>query len=151
MGRREFSEGRYDAEQNVLHVWYTQPVQLEDEETIHEFFEDVVERWITPCPRKPYLLVNYANVNIRPDMAEAYAREILRFRDRLLGTFRYGMTQGALGHFTAVAVRLGNLQLAAPSNIFASEGEAREAIRAAGAAPESQPSRSSTRGDRRGP
>src|SRR5262249_31054137 len=123
-------DGEYDAAENVLHVWYTSAVQLDDEETIHDFFDDVLQRWIDRCPRKPYLLVNYANVNIRPDMAQAYAREITRFRGRILGTYRYGMSPDALGCFTAVAVRLGNLQLAAPSNIFATETEAREAIRA---------------------
>jgi hypothetical protein len=59
-------------------------------------------------------------------MTEAYARSVGVFKGRVLGVFRYGMSQDALGHFTAVAVRMDNL--AAPSNIFDSEHAARAAI-----------------------
>jgi hypothetical protein len=71
--------------------------------------------------------VNFANLHIRPNMAEAYAKSLARFQSMLLGTFRYGMPPS----FTGVAVALGNLRLAAPANIFADEGSAREAIRLA--------------------
>jgi hypothetical protein len=133
---RKYSDGSYESEENILHLWYVQPVYLNSEAIIDEFFDETEREWIRTCPTRPWLLVNYAHVHLRPDMAETYARSIVRFRRFILGTFRYGIEPDALGHFTAVAVRLGNLKLAAPSNIFASEAAARDAIRTAKAAGE---------------
>jgi hypothetical protein len=124
-----YAEGRYEGAENILHLWYPRPVHLNDEAIIHDFFEETEREWIRPCPTRPYLLVNYANVNMRADMAEFYARSMLRFRSLLLGTFRYGLDADSHGHFTAVAVHLGNMKLATPSNVFPSESLARQAIR----------------------
>jgi hypothetical protein len=55
----------------------------------------------------------------------------------LRGTYRYGLPPT----FTGVAVALGNLQLAAPANIFPDERSAREAIRLAKERQESHRSR----------
>jgi hypothetical protein len=126
-----FSEGRYEPAENILHVWYPRPVYLSDESVIERFFYETLTRWIEPCPKVPYLLVNYANVSLRPDCAAAYARNIQGFQRLVLGTFRYGLGHDAQGSFTAVAVRLGNMALAAPPNIFRDEVQAREAIRRA--------------------
>jgi hypothetical protein len=123
----KLTAGEYSATENVLHLWFPRRIELADEKSVRDFFDEVIADWIRPCPRKPYLLVNFANLHIRPNMAEAYAKSLARFQSMLLGTFRYGMPPS----FTGVAVALGNLRLAAPANIFADEGSAREAIRLA--------------------
>jgi hypothetical protein len=120
----QYTFGKYEAAENILHLWYPQRVQLSDEATVIALFEDVETRWIRPCPLKPYLLVNYANVHLAASMAAVYAERIRRFRPLVIETFRYGVAPD----FTGVAVALGNLKLAARANIFPDEATAREAI-----------------------
>jgi hypothetical protein len=122
--KEPFTSGAYDAQENVLHLWYERPVDLADELTIMAFFAEVETRWIRACPVKPYLLVNYRNVRIAPTMTAVYARCIQKFRPLVLGTFRYGV--GA--DLTGVAVTMGNIELAARANIFDDEASARRAI-----------------------
>jgi hypothetical protein len=119
--------GEYESGENILHLWFPRCIELADEEVIRAFFDEVLADWIQPCPSKPYLLVNFGNLHIRPNMAAVYAENIARFQSMLSGTYRYNMPPS----FTGVAVALGNLQLAARANIFADEHSAREAIRAA--------------------
>lgn len=123
--------GQYEADGNVLHLWFPRPVHLQDPEGITAFFTEVVDDWIAGCPTKPFLLVNYANLHIRPDMSSAYADSVQAFAPMLRAIFRYGMTSDATGHFTGVAVTLGNLRMKAPANIYRTEAAAREAIRKA--------------------
>jgi hypothetical protein len=108
-------------------LWFPRRIELADEKAVRHFFDEVIADWIRPRPQKPYLLVNFANLHIRPNMADAYAKSLSRFQSMLLGTYRYGMPSS----FTGVAVALGNLQLTAPANIFVDEQGAREAIRLA--------------------
>jgi len=123
----KLTAGEYSATENVLHLWFPSRVELADEKAVGNFFDEVIADWIRPCPQRPYLLVNFGNLHIRPNMADAYAKNIARFRSMVLGTYRYGLPPS----FTGVAVALGNLQLAAPANIFVDEASAREAIRLA--------------------
>lgn len=123
-----FAEGSYEPAQNILHLWYARPVRLDDAHIVAQFFADARDHWIRACTTPPYLLVNYAKVTLRANMVEAYSRQIATFQELVLGTFRYGIEDGALGHFTAVAVHLGTAKLSKPPNVFASEAEAREAI-----------------------
>jgi hypothetical protein len=119
--------GAYETSENILHLWFPRRVELIDEESVRAFFDEVVDDWIKPCPTRPYLLVNFGNLHIRPNLAEAYANRIGRFQAMLLGTFRYGVPAS----FTGVAVALGNLRLAAPAHMFPDERSAREAIQRA--------------------
>jgi len=119
--------GAYDPSENILHVWFPRRVELVDEEAVRLFFDEVISDWIAPCRSRPYLLVNFSNLHIRPNMAEAYAKNIARFQPMLLGTYRYGVPAS----FTGVAIALGNLRLAARANIFPDERSARSAIRTA--------------------
>jgi hypothetical protein len=119
--------GEYESAENILHLWFTRRIELVDEEEVRAFFNEVMVDWIQPCASKPYLLVNFGNLHMRANMAEVYATSIAQFQSMLLGTYRYGVPPS----FTGVAVALGNLQLAAPANIFPDERSAREAIRAA--------------------
>jgi hypothetical protein len=128
-GKGLFTSGKYDAESNVLHLWYEHAVDLRDEATMTAFFDEVENRWIRTCPRKPYLLVNFRNIRIPPSMTAVYARCIQKFQPLVLGTFRYAV--GA--DLTGSAVALGNLGLSAQANIFENEGAARDAIAEAAA------------------
>ena len=123
----KLAAGEYESAENILHLWFPRRVELADEEAIRAFFDEVVSDWIRPRSTKPYLLVNFSNLHIRANMASVYATSIAQFQSMLLGTYRYGVPPT----FTGVAVALGNLQLAAPANIFPDERSAREAIRAA--------------------
>jgi hypothetical protein len=123
----KLAAGEYDSAENILHLWFPHRVELADDEKICAFFDEVTADWIRPCPRPPYLLVDFTNLHIRANMAEAYAKRIARFQSLLLGTYRYGLPPT----FTGVAVALGNLRLGVPANIFTDQRGAREAIRAA--------------------
>jgi hypothetical protein len=123
----KLTAGEYNATENVLHLWFPRRIELADEKAVRDFFDEVIADWIRPCPQRSHLLVNFSNLHIRPNMADAYAKNIARFQSMVLGTYRYGVPPS----FTGVAVALGNLQLAAPANIFVDEGSAREAIRLA--------------------
>jgi len=72
--------GSYDPIENILHLWFPAPLRLVDDRGITEFFDEVVSLWIAPCPMKPYLLVNYTNLHIAPNKAEAYAAAIRGFQ-----------------------------------------------------------------------
>lgn len=127
MGNTKLTAGQYEAAENILHLWFPRRVELTTDEEVRGFFDEVIHDWVKPCPRRPYLLVNFGNLHIRPHLAEAYATNIGRFQGMLLGTYRYGVPAS----FTGVAVALGNLKLAAPANMFDDERSAREAIRVA--------------------
>jgi hypothetical protein len=123
----KLTAGAYDATENILHLWFPQRVELADEESVRRFFGEVLEGWIKPCPQPPYLLVNFGNLHIRPNMSQAYSKNIAGFQAMLRGTYRYGVPAS----FTGVAVALGNLELNAPAHIFTDEQAARDAIRLA--------------------
>lgn len=124
-GRVGYTSGAYEAEQNILHLWYERTVDLRYEPAVVEFFDEVETRWIRGCPQKPWLLVNFRNVRIAPAMTSVYARCIQRFLPLVRGTFRYGIGPD----LTGVAVAMGNMGLAVQANIFADEASARAAIR----------------------
>jgi hypothetical protein len=133
----KLAAGEYESAENILHLWFPRRVELADEAAIRAFFDEVMADWIQPHPSKPYLLVNFGNLHLRANMAKAYAKNIARFQSMVRGTYRYGLPPT----FTGVAVALGNLQLAAPANIFPDERSAREAIRVAKERQESSHSR----------
>lgn len=117
-------QGRFEPDQNILHLWFPEPVRLTDADTVKAFFDEVVRDWIEPTPGRFYLLVNYEKLHIAAQVAVDYGRNIERFQHRLLGTYRYSVP----GDFTGVAVSLGNLQLKSRANMFENESAAREAI-----------------------
>src|SRR5690349_2682836 len=106
--------GNYDPDENVLHMWYPRRVELNDEASVREFFEEVLRDWVKPCPRKPYALIDYRNVQIAPAMASVYAASVEKMRPWLLGTYRYVLAPD----FTGVTVALGNLRLQEDAHIF---------------------------------
>ena len=125
--KRGNTSGAYEEGENILHLWYEQPVDLHDQATTVAFFDEVETLWIRACSQKPYLLINYRNVRIAPTMTTLYGQCIRRFQPLVLGTFRYGIGTD----LTGVTVSLGNLGLAAQANIFEDEASARLAIRRA--------------------
>lgn len=129
--RKKLVAGNYEREENILHLWFPEPVDLRDESTVEAFFDEVVGDWISLLSGKAYLLVNYRNLRIRPDQVEAYAKNLKKFQPSLYGTFRYGFEPDATGHFTGVTVTLGNMKLASPAQIFATEAAARDSVKRA--------------------
>jgi hypothetical protein len=119
-----FTQGNYDATENILHLWFPQRVVLSDAATVEEFFREVTREWIDRCPIPPYLLVNYKNVQILPSATQEYANAIASFQSKIIATFRYGVSPD----LTGVAVSMGNLSLSRPANLFSTEAEARAAI-----------------------
>jgi hypothetical protein len=123
--------GAYDRAENILHLWFPSPVRLDNDLSVAQFFQEVIDDWIAPRPQKAYLLVNFENLHIAAAMASSYADNIRKFQPLLLGTFRYNVREDIVGRFTRMAVTLGNVALAAPSHLFATEADARQAIRRA--------------------
>jgi hypothetical protein len=119
--------GQYEANLNILHLWFPSPILLRDVDAVTALFDEAISDWIEPTPGRFYLLVNYENLHIAGRVADCYASNIKRFQPKLLGTFRYGIP----ADFTGVAVSLGNLRLQAPANLFENEAAARAAIDAA--------------------
>lgn len=127
MTRAKQVAGRYDAGENVLHMWFPGEVRLKTTEEVEAFFAEVIGDWINKLPRPAWLLVDYANLHIAPSVGKEYARSIGTFQDKLLATFRYNVEPD----FTGTAITLGNLKLRAPAHIFPDEAAAREALRRA--------------------
>src|SRR5260370_40935496 len=71
----------------------------------------------------PYLLVDFGNLEIGPNLAEVYAKNIGRFESMLLGTYRYGVHPSETGVVVALSTERG-----ARANIFPDERSARQAI-----------------------
>src|SRR5215471_16971678 len=116
MKRRQVA-GRYEPGNNILHLWFPDPVMLTTKESVETFFSEVIADWVQPISNRFYLLVNYTNLRIHASMADAYAEATGRFQHKVLGTFRYNIDSP----FTGLAVSLGTFQLKARSNIFQSE------------------------------
>lgn len=125
--RRAVMHGRFERDHNILHLWFPEPLTLSTVEHVDRFFADAQREWLEPTPGPFYLLVNFTNLTIDPAVTEAYTRAIGKFQKKLLGTFRYRVTD----RLTATAVRIGNMRLAKASRIYPSERDAREAIRKA--------------------
>ncbi len=130
MNQTRYVIGRYEAEENILALWHPQPLVLNELNLIEEFFKEV-NYWLESCPTKPYLLVNYANVNIAVDMTPEYSRQIKAYRPMVLNVFRYNISDDLQGSFTAMAIRMGNLKTSTSSNIYPDETSARQAIKQA--------------------
>lgn len=119
--------GRYDPQENILQLYHPNPMVLNSTSILTEFFKEVTY-WIKSCPTKPYLLVNYTNVDISVEMTNQYAEELKKYRPLVLGVVRYGISDSLSGRFTAMAVRMGNMRTAANSNIYPDEASARAAL-----------------------
>lgn len=122
----KFTSGRYEPEQNILHLWFPERVVLTDSKTVEAFFREVTHDWIDRCPQPPYLLVNYKNLHILPAATQGYAANISGFQSKIMATFRYAVS----ADLTGVAVSMGNLMLSRPAHVFSDEAEARAAIAA---------------------
>jgi hypothetical protein len=119
--------GRYEADQNILHLWHPNPIILNSAALLEEFFKEVA-LWIKSCPTRPYLLVNYTNVEISVDLTAEYAQQVKNYHPFVLGAFRYGVSEDLAGRFTAMTIRMGHMRIATTSNLFPDELSARQAI-----------------------
>lgn len=120
--------GRYEPQENILHLWSANPIVLKDVETLQQFFAEVTQ-WIKNCPTSPYLLTDFTGLEIAVELTAQYAEQVKVFRPLVLGIFRFGMTEDLNGRFTTMAVRMGNMKNSAASNIYPDEAAARKAIR----------------------
>jgi hypothetical protein len=116
--------GEWEPATGILHFWCEKPTILADEASVTAFFDEVQYEWIKPLPKKPFLLVDYTNLHIRPSVSNFYAKSIQRFQPLILGTARFNVKPD----LTGVAVSLGNAKLDAQPNIYPDEQTARDAI-----------------------
>lgn len=130
MVQTKYVVGSYEAEENILHLTHPRQLVLNTPQIMEEFFREVIY-WIKACPVKPYLLVDYTNVDIAVDITQEYTRQLRNYRPMVLEVFRYGLSNDLSGSFTSMAVRMGNLKSATSSNIYPSEEAARQALRKA--------------------
>jgi hypothetical protein len=132
VGCVEVIRGKYDPQGRILHLMHTQPTLLADPKAVAEFFREV-SRLIRKCPKRPYLLVDYTNLDIAVEMTREYANQVKAYRRQVEGVYRYNLSASTEGVLTKVAVLLANKS---DANIFPDEASARAAIRRA-RAPES--------------
>lgn len=128
MQQTRYVVGRYDPEENILHLWHPNPTFLNTPEILKDFFNEVTF-WLRSCPTRPYLLVNYANVDITVDLTTEYSRQVKIYHPMVLGVFRYGISASLNGSFTTMTVRMGNMKNSMASNLYPDETSARAAIR----------------------
>jgi len=127
VGRVPVIKGNYEPEERVLHLRHTRPTTLADPKAVAEFFREV-SRLIRQCPQRPYLLVDYTNLDIAVEMTRKYADQVKAYRGTVEGVYRYNLSAGTEGVLTKVTVLLANKSEA---NIFPDEASARAAIRRA--------------------
>jgi hypothetical protein len=130
MVQTKYVVGIYEAEENILHLSHPKPIMLNTPQVMEDFFREVMY-WIRSCPVKPYLLVNYTNVEIAVDITQEYSRQLRNYRPMVLEVYRYGLSHDLTGSFTTMAVRMGNMKSATNSNIYPDEATARQALRKA--------------------
>ena len=138
MVQTKYVVGSYEAEENILHLTHPRPIVLNTPEVMEDFFREVIY-WIRTCPVKPYLLVDYTNVDIAVDITQEYTRQLRNYRPLVLEVFRFGLSNDLNGSFTSMAVRMGNMKSATSSNIYPNEEAARQALRKAREKAASQP------------
>jgi hypothetical protein len=122
-----FVSGEYEPKDDILRLWHPQPVSLDAPAFVDEFFREVYAL-VRQCPRPPYLLVDYTNLQIAAELTQHYASRVREYRGQVAGVFRYNLNAGTEGVLTRVTVLLANR---ADANIFPDEASAREAIRRA--------------------
>lgn len=127
MKQTKYVVGRYEPEDNILHLWHPNATTLNTPEALKEFFQEVTF-WLSTCPNRPYLLVNYANVDIAVDLTMEYSQQVKKYHPMVLEVFRYGISDSLSGSFTTMTVRMGNMKNAFASNLYSSEAAARAAI-----------------------
>lgn len=130
MAQTKYVTGKYDEEENILWLSHPKPITLNTPTVMEEFFREVTY-WIQSCPTKPYLLVDYNNLEIAVDITWEYAQQLRNYRPLVLSVYRYGLSTNLSGSFTAMAVRMGNLKSSTSSNIYQDEATARQAIQEA--------------------
>jgi hypothetical protein len=118
---------KYEPEEGILHLSHPEHTTLADPKAVAAFFRQVA-RLIRRCPQPPYLLVDYANLDIAVDMTREYANQVRAYRGTVKGVYRYNLSSGTAGVLTKVAVLLANKS---DANIYGDEASARAGIRCA--------------------
>ncbi len=133
MEQTKYVKAYYEPEENIIRMVHPIPINLNSAAIIAEFFREVTY-WLQSCPTKPYLLVDYTNLEVAVNMTDEYSAQLRNYRPMVLGVFRYGVSSDLNGSFTTMTIRLGNMRSASSSNIYPDEASARQALLKAKAA-----------------
>jgi hypothetical protein len=118
---------RYDAAENIVHVWHPQPVRLTTREDIEAYFEANRKFWRTHCGgRKAYFVVDFDGQSTPVEHQELYTRCVKDAMDECAITVvRYGGDM-----LQRLAARMAATMLHVPSNVYRSREEALAVVRA---------------------
>ncbi|HWL89520.1 MAG TPA: hypothetical protein VNO21_27135 [Polyangiaceae bacterium] len=110
---------RYDAAQNILFVSYPN-VTLDTPEEIVAHFDMCLSFWRRHCHgRKVYCVLDYSGLEVNLRHLDVYTRQLDRMNQCHITRVRYGGSA-----LQRTAVRLANLKLHTPSNLYGSLEEA---------------------------
>jgi hypothetical protein len=124
MRPKEYVDGSYEPETNILRLRWLKPVVLDTPKMVDAVFQEVIENWVKPADYNPYVLIDYANMQIAPEMGEHYGKYVAFIKNHCLAIIRYNVPSAT----TRVAISGGNIKAGKSSNMFATEKEAREAV-----------------------
>jgi len=132
--RGETATLSYDASENILYFTFPHTdgpsggawgVRLDTPEQIVAHFDRCVSFWKRHCAgRKVYCVVDYDGIDVNVKYTKVYATQLQRILDISVTVVRYGGSS-----LQRTAVRLANLKLHTPSQLYASREEALHVVR----------------------
>ena len=117
--------GAYEAEDGVLRLWHPGRAVLDSAAQVKQYFEEI-GRLIASCPSPPWLLIDYANVEVRREVTQEYVEKARAYRPLVRDVHRFGVSEATEGVLTRVAILLAT---GVDANIFPDEASARAALR----------------------
>jgi hypothetical protein len=130
------AELSYDAAENIVHMRFPAPVELNTREEISAHFDRVVAFWRAHAGgKKAYFVVDFDNVTINVAELDHYAVQSKRAQDLCaVASVRYGGNS-----LQRTATRLAGMKMQRASNIFNTREEALAALRALKSAAKAEP------------
>jgi len=116
----------FDPQENILFVSHPEPIHLDSETRIQEYFDEVVAFWRAKCKRqRVYFVIQYEGLTVDINLKEAYAKQVSRgVKDCAITIVRYGGDP-----LQRTVARLVGIQLHVPSNVYHSRQEAIAMVR----------------------
>jgi hypothetical protein len=117
----------YDRAENIVHMSFAAPVELNTREEITAHFSRVLAFWRTHASgQRSYFIVDFDNLTINASELEFYAQESKRAHDVCaVASVRYGGNP-----LQRAVTRLAGMKMQRPSNIYETREEALAAVRA---------------------
>src|SRR5262249_42656359 len=109
--------GAYEPEDGVLRLWHPGHALLDSPAQVKQYFEEI-GRLIASCPSPPWLLIDYAHVEIRREVTQHYVDRARAYRPLVRNVHRYGVSEATEGVLTRVAILLAT---GVDANIFPDE------------------------------